>query len=320
MLARYFSQKGHDVHVVTWTKQNAEFAFPFKVIRNPGNYRLIKEHIWADVVFENNPSNRLSWPSFLLNRPIVTALHTWIARSSGEISWLDKVKMKRLSKSRKVIACSNAVRLRCWPQAVVIENPYQEDVFKVLPEVSKTKDFVFLGRLVSDKGADLAILALHKLVTHTSLQGIANKNLSFTIIGDGPERPNLERMVKELKLEKNIVLKGALRGKELVECLNKHRFLLVPSVWEEPFGMVALEGMACGCVPIVSDGGGLPDAVGQAGLTFQRGNVEALVNAMQNLLVNNKLEEKLKKAASEHLLTHQKDRVANRYLQVLEAV
>jgi glycosyltransferase involved in cell wall biosynthesis len=320
VLARCFAQKGHEVHLVTWTKSDGDMTFPFAVIRNPGRYQLIKEHIWADVVFENNPSNRLSWPSFLLNRPMVTALHTWIARSNGTVSWLDKIKTKRLSKAKKVIACSNAVRLRCWPQAIVIENPYQEDVFRILPEISKTKDFVFLGRLVSDKGADLAIRAIYKLVKDESSRSDTNENLTFTIVGDGPERASLERLVEQLNLEKNIVIKGALRGEELVRCLNEHRFLLVPSIWEEPFGMVALEGMACGCVPIVSDGGGLPDAVGKAGLTFQRGNVDALVSAMQKLLSDNKLEEQLKKAAGEHLSVHRKDGIANRYLQVLKEV
>jgi glycosyltransferase involved in cell wall biosynthesis len=318
MLAGSFSQKGHEVRLVTWTKLNAETSFPFVVIRNPSRYRLIKEHLWAEVVFENNPSTRLAWPSFLLNRPMVTALHTWIARSNGTISWLDRIKRKRLAIAKKVVACSNAVRLRCWSKALVIENPYQEDVFRILPEVSKTKDFVFLGRLVSDKGADLAVRAMHKLVTDKTMHSHKNQKLSFTIIGEGPERANLERLVKELKLEKNVVMKGALRGEELVKCLNEHRFLLVPSVWEEPFGMVALEGMACGCVPIVSDGGGLPDAVGKAGLMFARGKLAALVNAMHRILDDKKLEDQLKRAATEHLSFHQKDLIANRYLQVLE--
>ena len=51
----------------------------------------------------------------------------------------------------------------------------------------------------------------------------------------------------------------------MVEELNRHEIMVVPSRWNELFGVVALEGMACGCAMLVSDGGGLPDAVGYAG-------------------------------------------------------
>lgn len=111
-----------------------------------------------------------------------------------------------------------------------------------------------------------------------------------------------------------------LSGEDLVQCLNDHRFILVPSVWEEPFGMVALEGMACGCIPIVSDGGGLPDAVGNAGLIFQRGNVDALIDAIQLVYKNKEIEERFRTIAMDYLLSFQKEPIAKRYLQVIEEV
>src|SRR5690606_40338743 len=92
----------------------------------------------------------------------------------------------------------------------------------------------------------------------------------LTIIGDGPEAPVLKALAVKYGLEHKVDFKGSLQGKELVDCLNQHKLILVPSRWEEPFGNVALEGMACGCIPVVSDGGGLAEAVGHAGLTFQR--------------------------------------------------
>jgi glycosyltransferase involved in cell wall biosynthesis len=97
--------------------------------------------------------------------------------------------------------------------------------------------------------------------------------------------------------------------------------ILVPSRWEEPFGNVALEGMACGCIPVVSDGGGLPDAVGSAGLTFKRGDTADMVKRIREILHSKELEEKLRLEALQHLKLHHPKKVADRYLKVIrEAV
>jgi glycosyltransferase involved in cell wall biosynthesis len=41
---------------------------------------------------------------------------------------------------------------------------------------------------------------------------------------------------------------GTKTDHELVKLLNTHQIMVVPSLWNEPFGLVALEGVACGCV------------------------------------------------------------------------
>jgi len=95
--------------------------------------------------------------------------------------------------------------------------------------------------------------------------------------------------------------------------------LLVPSVYGEAFGNVVLEGMACGCLPIVSDSDGLPDAVGQAGLVFRRGDTSDLATSMLRVLNDATLAVQLGQAAPAHLASHQSTIVSQRYLQVLEA-
>jgi len=82
--------------------------------------------------------------------------------------------------------------------------------------------------------------------------------------------------------------------------------------------MVALEGMACGCLPIVTDGGGLPDAVGKAGLVVPRGDVDALSNGMYQLLTNTVLEQKLRAEMPAHVAKHTPEVVAGEYLKVIE--
>src|SRR5439155_17292393 len=123
--------------------------------------------------------------------------------------------------------------------------------FKQRGEEIRGKDLVFLGRLVSDKGCDLLIQSLGRLAE----QGLRP---SLTVIGDGPERSRLQNLAKSLNLQDQVTFAGAPTSEEVARLLRQHSLLVVPSVYEESFGVVALEGMACGCVVIGSDGGGLP--------------------------------------------------------------
>lgn len=306
ILATSFSKLGHEVCVVTWTEAIGPAIFSFKLIRNPGFFQLLHAHKWADIVFENNPCLRLSWPNIFLKRPGVIALNTWVNRVNGKLGYQDRLKIYLLKRASKVIAVSDAIRIKIWPSAVVVSNPYKDDLFKITGEVNRNIDFVFLGRLVSDKGANLAIEAMKYFL-----------NSSLTIIGNGMELPALKNLAMRFNLEERVHFVGSLSGKELVSCLNKHKYLLVPSVWDEPFGNVVLEGLACGCLPIASNSGGLPDAVGNAGVLFNRGDVNSLVCEINNLLNNPAQEAQLRKNAAGQLLAHRPHIVAQQYLSIL---
>jgi glycosyltransferase involved in cell wall biosynthesis len=314
-LAGAFSRLGAEVHLLTWTTEIGEKNFPYTVIRNPNTKTLLREHKWADIVFENSPCLRLSWPGWFIKNPFVIALNTWL--NNG---WQAKIKYEWLKRASAVIAVSDAIRKGCWPKALVIENTYDANLFTKDPTISRNKSFVFLGRLVSDKGAYLAIEALGQLKQQEKEIQNLSAALTLTVVGEGPEMPFLRKKAAELDVEDRIDFKGTLRGKELVACLNQHKYLLVPSVWEEPFGIVALEGIACGCIPIVSDGGGLPDAIGNSGITFKRGDSGALTASIKNLLQDTELEKKLWEAAPAHLKAHEPDIIANKYWEVITSL
>ena len=111
---------------------------------------------------------------------------------------------------------------------------------------------------------------------------------------------------------------GVRKDAELVSLLNGHRLLVVPSRWEEPFGIVALEGMACGCVPVVARAGGLPEAVGDAGVTFEKGDARDLADCMERLLGDETRQEELRRLAPGHLERHRAAVISQQYLEVLE--
>ena len=316
MLAVEFIEAGHQVRVVTWSLDETKKKFSFQVVRKPNVYELIKQYLWADVVFENNPCLRLIWPNFIISKPRIIGLQTWIARVDGQISIIDRLKRQNLIISKQVIACSESIRKKNWKNAIVIGNPYKLTQFEVKSEVRRIFDFVFLGRLVSDKGADILIKAFADLNNGIPCE----RQYTLSIIGDGEEKQKLIKMVSELKMDKKVHFTGSLIGEELVKKLNEHKYIVVPSVWEEPFGIVALEGMACGCLPIVSDGGGLPDAVGKAGVTFRSGDVDNLVTVIRNLINNPLYESDLRNKSAEHLTVHSSTVVARKYLDIIESV
>src|SRR5207247_10056048 len=175
------------------------------------------------------------------------------------------------------VAISKAVADGISGHSFVIGNPYNDRVFRLIPGVTRDEDIVFVGRLVSDKGADLFLHALKLL---------QNDNLlpNLTIIGTGPEEQNLRRLTTELALDRQVSFAGQKSGAVLAEVLNRHRVLVVPSRWAEPFGIVALEGIACGCVVVGSEKGGLKEAIGPCGLTFENENVPALAEQLKRLL------------------------------------
>jgi glycosyltransferase involved in cell wall biosynthesis len=317
-LAQALHGAGINVHLVTWTTRKGVRQFPYTIIRSPSWKGLIKEHRWADIVFENSPVLRLSWPSFFFRKPLIVVLNTWLSKEDGSPSLQAGVKYWWLKRASGVIAVSNAIRAKCWPDAVVIENAYNDELFnETTPWEHRSKTFVFLGRLVSDKGADMAIRAVAKLITG-NLNIPALPGITLTIIGDGTDAEQLKGLVKELKLDAVVSFKGNLSGRQLVDTLNQHKFMLIPSKWEEPFGIVALEGMACGCIPIVSDGGGLPEAVGEAGLVFKRGDLDDMIKNMLEVVNDQKLQRKLRHLSASHLQAHSKRVISDRYLDIIK--
>ncbi|WP_366182399.1 glycosyltransferase family 4 protein [Flavobacterium ovatum] len=312
MFAEEFVKAGHEVRIVTHSLDTENQKGSYLVFRQPKTKTLFKQFIWADVVLENNPCMRLAWPLFFVRRPKVTGLQTWITSADGSTGITHHIKRYYLNFSSSVTACSYSLRQKTFYKALVIGNPYQHELFKIKKEIIRDKQFVFLGRLVSDKGADLAIKAL-------SIINNSNRtSYSLSIIGSGEEEIKLKKLVKILNLENIVTFFGSMQGEALVNTLNRHEFLLVPSVWEEPFGIVALEGMACGCLPIVSDGGGLPDAVGKAGMIFKRGDVDDMVKKMLKLLKDPLLTATLRNEMPKHLTLHTSEIVASKYLQLLK--
>ncbi|GHT43324.1 hypothetical protein FACS189438_0270 [Bacteroidia bacterium] len=319
ILARGFVQLGADVRLVTKTKNmnNDDIdKFPFKVIRNPNILYLIKEFLWADVVFVNHLTLRLAFPLFFLIKKNVIAICGLMLlngeRGSGRM--FGKLKKWRLYKANAVISISEKVRVLSFNKSIVIGNPYRSNLFKNYN--IKKKDFVFLGRLCVQKGCDMAIEVLRLLNNEKK----NNYNLTIIGDGDGDEIEKLHNMVNKYELNQHLCFKGLLVDNELVGCLNEHKYLLVPSRGVEGFGNVVLEGMACGCLPFVSDDSGLVDAIGNAGVTFKKGDIQSMYYEIKQILNDTDLEQTIRNNATSHLNTHAPEYVTKLYYDVITSV
>jgi len=306
LLAEQLERAGHRVRVVTLTAGPADDPAPFEVVRRPGPSRLFALVRWSDLVFHNNVSLRLAWPLLVLSRPWVVAHHTWIA-SSGIRAGLKRLALRRARNVAVSKAIANALPVPC----TVVPNPYADDTFRPVSTVPRDRELVFVGRLVSDKGASVLMDALGRLTRR-------GRRVGLTVIGKGPEEAPLRRLAESLDVATQVRFVGSLVGEELVRSLNAHRVLVVPSLWEEPFGMVALEALACGCVPLVARSGGLPEAIGTCGVVVPKGDPEALADAIAHLLDDKPTLEGCRRDAASHLSRHTRDRVARLYLEVID--
>jgi glycosyltransferase involved in cell wall biosynthesis len=119
--------------------------------------------------------------------------------------------------------------------------------FKVRPEIKREHNkLIYVGRLIKEKGVRHILEAL-KIVRED------HPDVTLDIIGDGPERDELEDLSRESDLSDSVTFFGALNKNELPKYYSRAAIALVPSIVQEGFGLVIIEAMACGCATIVSD-------------------------------------------------------------------
>ena len=311
LLADQLSRLGQDVVVATTTPGDGRDDAPYRIVRNPSRLALLRLVRWSQVLLQQNISLRGLWPLLLVRRPWVVSHHSWYCRSDGHIAWQDRLKRRLLHRAAASIAVSHAIANDLDASSVVIANPYRDEIFHDLPGIERLGELIFLGRLVSDKGVDVLLDALALLAG----RGLHPR---LTIVGDGPEQPALAAQAARLGLDGRIEFLGTRTDEELADLLHRHRILAVPSRYNEPFGIVALEGIACGCLPVVSSGGGLPEAVGPCGLTFPNGDAAALAAVLEPLLLDPEASRELLRHAPEHLARHTAETVSRAYLDVLK--
>ncbi|MDQ8729365.1 glycosyltransferase family 4 protein [Bradyrhizobium sp. LHD-71] len=294
-LATGLAERGYDITVVTVSPATDEdtATFPFRIVRNPGPLELLRLFKAANLVWHNQVSLRLLWPILLVRRPLVLVHHSPLATDTGPGPRFSALKRMACMLGHNAFV-SEAYREAADLPGRVIYNTYDEATFHAWPDVVRDRDVVFLGRLVREKGADILIDALASLAAEGT-------PLSATIIGSGPEEQALKTQASAHGLAELVEFTGALRGETLARTLARHRLMAMPSRWFEGLPISAVEALACGCVVVGADSGGLPEAIGPCGMVVAKDSAPALAAALTRLTTDATLYESCKAQIPQHL-------------------
>ncbi len=315
VLINEFLKRGNNVKVITMHFQKIAFVYGAPELKDvdiydrPGFLKAIDLFLWCDTLYMPNLSLKGVW--LLPFNPF----KSWVISHndfylSDRLSFLIRVKLLLIKFASQNIAVSESVANYIGTPCTIINNCYDNDIFKIYNNEKKQYDFVFLGRLVSQKGCDLLIEAC----------GGLKEPFTLNIIGDGPEKPKLEKLVQRLGLEEKIKFLGFIEGECLARTLNRHKVMVIPSVGEEGFGNVALEGMSCGCKIIAANAGGLIEAVDKFGKIFNMKDKDGLKALLEEELRESKRpgNQIVNMQLNSYLTEHTKETIALKYLQLFK--
>jgi colanic acid/amylovoran biosynthesis glycosyltransferase len=168
-----------------------------------------------------------------------------------------------------------------------------------------------VGRLVEKKGIEFAIRAVAQICEK-------HPEVRYSIVGEGPLRPKLARMVAELSLEERVVLHGALDGGGVRKAMEDAHLFVLPSVTandgdQEGQGLVLQEAQACGLPVLATDHSGFSESIvqGESGLLVPERDIPALAEALTYLIENPELWPQMGRKGREHVEKHYDIRALN---------
>ena len=218
-----------------------------------------------------------------------------VAGRGANLKWF--LKWPLSLRYRKTFCISEYVqgelRQQHWPNLQVVHNFINTDRFHPDPAqrvavraaLGVDDEFVAMtvAYLIRDKGVDVAVRALAELP----------EDVVLWVVGDGPERANLEALARDLNLERRVRLLGSHRN--IVPFLQAADCFVCPSVWKEGAGNANFEAMACGLPDLASRIGGIPEFVadGRNGFLFTPGDHRDLAERIHRLRADPELRHRI---------------------------
>ena len=234
--------------------------------------------------------------------PLVATIHaTEYGRNNGISSpvqeYINSVEWNLQNEAWRVIVCTEFMKRECehalltpWDKMDVIPNgvdaanfqlpdftPEEKVAFRAQYAAPEEKIVFFVGRMVREKGVQVLIEALPKV-----RWGYHDTKL---LICGGGKRDHLVNLAAYLGMERHVYFAGFVPDADLMKIYQIIDIACFPSLYE-PFGIVALEGMAAHVPVVVSDAGGLPEVVenGVTGITTYAGNSNSLADGLLKAL------------------------------------
>jgi len=214
----------------------------------------------------------------LINIPIIETIHSPICKVSKKsptkrnlLDGYSKDKLRRYNKVHHIFVSENQRKNALLKQnSGVIHNgiPMENFVFKAQP-----KDyFAYLGYITPDKGAHIAVRVAKKAKVKLKLAGSRKGCEEYF-------RKKIKPYLKKGKIE----YIGTVNPAERNRLLGGAKAILSPIQWEEPFGLVMIEAMACGAPVIAFNRGSVPEIIKHGKTGFIVENEKEMVKAVKNI-------------------------------------
>ncbi len=238
-----------------------------------GDFKLLKLIGWSDIVHGQNVSPDIVFPAWLMRKKLVLTIHNWRRRNLElhSILWGIGARLAR----------------RRWYNSRFVWDTWEPDkkwkgsdcvpTVSHLPDAwcppAERKGFLFMGRWIENKG-------IEELVVAYSKAQLDPQQWPLILIGDGPLRPKVESLIRELKL-KGVEMPGFIDDQAKAKRLAAARWLVAPANTREDLGLTPIEARSVGVPVIVTRDGGLPEAGGESALVVEPAKVDELAGALK---------------------------------------
>lgn len=218
----------------------------------------------------------IHWIIGLKKKPIIAKGINLLLRSAKAVLTLSEASKEELISSG--LSSGKVKVFRYWVDLGKFK-PLDKETCKKTLSLNGKFVVLFVGRLIEVKGVKLLIEAA-KTLSHI-------KNIIVVIIGEGPLQ---EYVAYESLRWKNIKYFGSIRNEQLPLYYNAADIVVVPSIYEEGYGRVILEALACGVPVVASRRGGIPEALTESVGVLIEPRVDEIVRVIKQLYANpNKL-------------------------------
>jgi glycogen(starch) synthase len=300
---------------IAWVEDmNCDLAAAGERLGERLDFDLVHSHDWLVAPAAEQLKERFGTPWLVTVHATEHGRHQGWVRKHPQ-SYIHGVERRMVRSADHVITCSDFMRdhvnqvFRVAKRKITsIQNGIDPDDLEPTEPVELTefrarfaapdeKLILLVGRLVYEKGFHLALEAMRPVIRRLG-------NVRFVVCGTGTAEAELKDQARKLRLMKHGSFIGWTGDDTLHSLYRVADLCVVPSIYE-PFGLVALEAMASGCLCLVADTGGLREVVpadGTAGLRFTARDPKALAQMIEKMLTDESLRQRLELEGREHVL------------------
>jgi len=261
-----------------------------KSLYNLSAAKHIGTHNYDVVHIHNRPEYLFNMRKYNPNAKIILHMH-----NDHLIKYSNKEVYKICSLADIIIGCSKYITaniIKAAPEfknkCHTVYNGVNLKTFNKIPikEQNNFPIILFVGRIVKQKGLHILIQAFKEVLgvyplARLYIIGAAKATSRF-------KKNSYLNYLKTLSagIKDNVHFIGRVPNQSLAAYYAFADVFVCPSIWEEPFGMVITEAMACECAVVASNTGGIPEVVGDTGILVDPNNVSALKSAIIRILNN----------------------------------